>query len=69
MHRLFHVLAALRAEIARHHHVNAAAHTHEKTGKERDQRRRRADGAERFRPDEPADHNKIGHVKQQLKQI
>ena len=69
MHGFAHVVLVFRAEIARRHYVHAAAQTDEEAGEERDERGRRADGAERVRADEPADRRNIGHVEEHLQNI
>ena len=67
MHAVARVLLLLRAEVLRHAHVDAVGQADEKARKQRHERRRRADGAQRRRAGKLADH--VRHVEQHLQQL
>jgi len=69
MHAVARVLLLLRAEVLRHAHVDAVGQADEKARKQRHERRRRADGAQRRRAGKFADHGDVRHVEQHLQQL
>ena len=69
MDRLLRLLFLPSAKVLRHAYIDAAAHADQVAGKERDERRCRADGAERRRAGKLADHGHIRHIEQHLKQL
>ena len=69
MHAVARVLLLLRAEVLRHAHVDAVGQADEEARKQRHERRRRADGAQRRRAGKFADHGDVRHVEQHLQQL
>lgn len=69
MDGLRNVAVAVRAKISCHHDIDPIADADQEAGKQRHQNGRRADRAQRLRPDKLSDHHNIGHVEQRLKQV